>query len=44
MEKALAEEASAIVKSCDPAILARAVHYYYPGNQVLHLPLKGSTE
>jgi hypothetical protein len=29
MEKALAEEASAIVKSCDPAILARAVHYLF---------------
>jgi hypothetical protein len=29
MEKALAEEASAIVKSCDPAILARAVHYRF---------------
>lgn len=29
MEKALAEEASAIVKSCDPAILARAVRYLF---------------
>ena len=29
MAKALAEEASAIVKSCDPAILARAVHYLF---------------
>ena len=29
MEKALAEEASAIVKSCDPAILDRAVHYLF---------------
>src|ERR1017187_6874890 len=29
MEKGLAQEASAIVKSCDPAILARAVHYLF---------------
>jgi hypothetical protein len=29
MEKDLAQEASAIVKSCDPAILARAVHYLF---------------
>jgi hypothetical protein len=29
MEKKLAQEASAIVKSCDPAILARAVHYLF---------------
>lgn len=29
MEKNLAQEASAIVKSCDPAILARAVHYLF---------------
>jgi hypothetical protein len=29
MEKALAEEESAIVNSCDPAILARAVHYLF---------------
>ena len=35
MEKALPEEASAIVNSCDPAILARAVHYsIYTRNQV----------
>jgi hypothetical protein len=29
MKKALAEEASAIVKSCEPAILARAIHYLF---------------
>ena len=29
MEKGLAQEATAIVKSCDPAILARAVHYLF---------------
>jgi Fic family protein len=29
MEKGLAEEANAIVKGCDPAILARAVHYLF---------------
>lgn len=29
IEKGLAQEASAIVKSCDPAILARAVHYLF---------------
>jgi hypothetical protein len=29
MEKGLAQEASAIVNSCDPAILARAVHYLF---------------
>jgi hypothetical protein len=29
MEKDLAQEASVIVKSCDPAILARAVHYLF---------------
>jgi hypothetical protein len=29
MEKGLAQEANAIVKSCDPAILARAVHYLF---------------
>jgi Fic family protein len=29
MEKGLAEEASAIVRGCDPAILARAVHYLF---------------
>jgi hypothetical protein len=29
MEKGLTQEASAIVKSCDPAILARAVHYLF---------------
>ena len=29
MEKELAQEANAIVKSCDPAILARAVHYLF---------------
>jgi hypothetical protein len=34
MEKALPEEASAIVNTCDPAILARAIHYIYARNQV----------
>lgn len=29
MEKGLDQEASVIVKSCDPAILARAVHYLF---------------
>jgi hypothetical protein len=29
MEKGLAQEANTIVKSCDPAILARAVHYLF---------------
>lgn len=29
MEKGLAQEANSIVKSCDPAILARAVHYLF---------------
>jgi Fic/DOC family len=29
VDKALAQEASAIIKSCDPAILARAVHYLF---------------
>jgi hypothetical protein len=29
MEKGLAQEAGEIVKSCDPAILARAVHYLF---------------
>jgi hypothetical protein len=29
MDKGLVEEANAIVKSCDPAILARAVHYLF---------------
>lgn len=29
LEKGLAEEARAIVESCDPAILARAVHYLF---------------
>jgi len=29
MEKGLAEEASAIVRGCDPVILARAVHYLF---------------
>jgi hypothetical protein len=29
MEKDLTQEASAIIKSCDPAILARAVHYLF---------------
>jgi hypothetical protein len=29
VNKALAQEASAIIKSCDPAILARAVHYLF---------------
>jgi len=29
MDKGMAEEANAIVKGCDPAILARAVHYLF---------------
>jgi hypothetical protein len=29
VEKGLAQEANSIVKSCDPAILARAVHYLF---------------
>jgi hypothetical protein len=43
MEKGLAQEASAIVKSCDPAILARAVHYLFTKETKSSFAIEGET-
>jgi Fic family protein len=43
MEKDLAAEASAIVKSCDPVILARAVHYLFTKETKSSFAIEGET-
>jgi Fic family protein len=43
MEKGLAQEARAIVKSCDPAILARAVRYLFTKETKSSFAIEGET-
>jgi len=43
MGKGLAQEASAIVRSCDPAILARAVHYLFTKETKSSFAIEGET-